>query len=198
MDHATTHENSHKRVDRQIYGEVSQPRTVQTTGDGLARPRRRFAADICSVGMERESSTRYADVADLLETPVTLLLLHNYDVHCEMKNPCSIRVKATTAIATIQTSGDHDNRVREDLRRISGCETVHWETISSEDILNRNRDKLEVVQLPWKPTALQSRLETRCTTNNLRMLVDIHPALVFDKKLNAGWQEVADGNGSHM
>lgn len=42
-----------------------------------------------------DSSSRYADVADLLDTPVTLLLLHNYDIHCETKNPCAIRIKAT-------------------------------------------------------------------------------------------------------
>ena len=138
---------------------------------------------------------RYVDVANLLETPVTLLLLHNYDIHCETKNPCPVHVKATVAIATIQTGGEHVGRVQETIRRISGCETVQWEEISSEEILNRNSDKLTITQQSWELTAAQRQLEAHCTTNNLKMLVDVHPALVFDKKLNAGWQKVAEGNG---
>ena len=67
--------------------------------------------------------------------------------------------------------------------------------IESERIFEEG--KLEVIREPWEPTALQRKLEILCTTNNLKMIVDIHPALVFDKKLNAGWQEVVTGDGIH-
>ena len=132
---------------------------------------------------------------ELIDThTIDLLILHNYDIYLEtMHGSCYPINRPTKIIMMVQTEINESstgeswlfNQIERDAHAF--CSDLYsTKTMSTVEVFQQNR--LRGIQCVEKEvrcdlTPLQKQLLKRCSNNNLKMFILIHPCLLLDKKL---------------
>lgn len=73
-----------------------------------------------------------------------------------------------------------------DIQQIRNSPNLQWEKVTVDDIFKENSNRgvlMTDTSIPWESTVVQKRLLDNTNNNNLKLLIRIHPSLLFDSKM---------------
>lgn len=149
------------------------------------------------------SLSSFHSISHVFNTSPTLLLLHNYDYYLEtVKNKHSQQQSLLSTLRqfqfhtlllliqanvdSIENGIDLSHSIIRDIQKIRDSPNLQWEKIRVDDVFQENSKRgilMTDTSIPWESTVVQKRLLDATNNNNLKLLIRIHPSLLFDPKM---------------